>query len=181
MNKALFLDRDGVINIDRQYVYRKEDFEFIEGVFSACRYFSEQGYLLIIVTNQSGIARGFYSEKAYHELTSWMIKCFEKEKVKITKVYYCSHHVGFTHECDCRKPEPGMILQAQREFKVDLSQALLVGDKVSDIQAGLAAGIKHNFLIEGKESCPANLDCQVVSSLSELSERFIFLDKLSSH
>ena len=168
MNKALFLDRDGVINIDKQYVHKKEDFEFIDGVFETCRAFMKQGYLLIIVTNQSGIARGYYSEKDFSQLTDWMKVEFSKEGVVINKVYFCPHHVGFTHECDCRKPEPGMILKAQKDFNVDLSQSILVGDKMSDIEAGLAAGVGENYFVTEDPSYPVDIPCKKVNKLSDL-------------
>lgn len=168
MNKALFLDRDGVINFDKKYVYKQEEFEFIEGVFEACRYFQNLGYLIIIVTNQSGIARGYYTEKDYKILTAWMLERFVEEEIKITKVYYCPHHVGYTHECDCRKPQPGMILKAQEEFEIDLTQSKLVGDKVSDIKAGLLAGVRENYLVAVESPSLENISCQTIQRLLDL-------------
>lgn len=147
MNKALFLDRDGVINKEKNYLYKIEDFEFIDGVFETCRYFQDKGYLIIIITNQAGIARGKYSEEDYHILTDWMIEEFQKENISISKVYYCPHHPDFSSICECRKPNPKMLLDAKKEFKINLSQSILVGDKVSDIKAGLKAGIIKNYLI----------------------------------
>ena len=92
MKKALFLDRDGVINKEKNYLYKIEDFEFIDGVFDTCRYFQDLGYLIIVITNQAGIARGKYTEKDFEILTTWMLKEFEKENITISKVYYCPHH-----------------------------------------------------------------------------------------
>lgn len=146
-NKALFLDRDGVINKEKNYLYKKEDFEFIDGLFDTCRYFQSQGYLIIIITNQSGIARGRYTEKDFQILTKWMIEEFEKENIKISKIYHCPHHPEFSGECGCRKPKPKMILDAKKEFNLDLSKSILVGDKNSDIEAGVNAGLKENYLI----------------------------------
>ncbi|MCT7433172.1 D-glycero-beta-D-manno-heptose 1,7-bisphosphate 7-phosphatase [Aliarcobacter cryaerophilus] len=148
MNKALFLDRDGVINKEKNYLYKIEDFEFIDGVFETCKYFQDKGYLIIIITNQAGIARGKYTEDDYQILTDWMIKKFEKKEIKISKVYYCPHHPHFSGKCQCRKPNPGMILQAQNDFDIDLSQSILVGDKNSDIEAGINSGIKMNYLVQ---------------------------------
>ena len=147
MNKALFLDRDGVVNKEKNYLYKIEDFEFIDGVFETCRYFQDRGYLIIIITNQAGIARGKYTEKNYQVLTKWMIREFDKENIKISKVYHCPHHPDFSGECECRKPKPKMILDAQKEFDIDLENSILVGDKNSDIEAGINAGVKLNYLI----------------------------------
>lgn len=147
MKKALFLDRDGVINKEKNYLYKIEDFEFIDGVFEACKYFQEKGYLLIIITNQAGIARGKYTEEDYQLLTSWMIKEFEKENIIISKVYHCPHHPDFSGECECRKPNIGMLLEAKKDFDLDLSQSILVGDKNSDIEAGIKAEVGMNYLV----------------------------------
>lgn len=147
MNKALFLDRDGVINKEKNYLYKIEDFEFIDGVFETCKYFQDKGYLIIVITNQAGIARGKYTEKDYQILTDWMMNEFKKQDINIKKVYHCPHHPDFSGECECRKPNPGMILQAQQEFDIDLSQSILVGDKNSDIEAGINAGVKMNYLV----------------------------------
>ena len=145
--KALFLDRDGTINIEKHYVFRKEDFEFIPGIINLIRRYSDAGFLIIITTNQSGIARGFYTEEDYNKLTAWMLKEFEKEDIKITKVYHCPHHPDITGDCNCRKPNPGMILSALHEFNINPSLSVLIGDKKSDILAGQNAGIRENHYI----------------------------------
>jgi D-glycero-D-manno-heptose 1,7-bisphosphate phosphatase len=147
MRKALFLDRDGVINIEKEYLYKIDDFEFIEGIFSTCKYFQDKGYLLIVITNQAGIARGKYTENDLKLLNQWMVQQFSNRGVLISNVYYCPHHPKFTGECDCRKPNPGMIYQAQKEFNLDLSRSILVGDKESDIQAGINAKVADNILV----------------------------------
>lgn len=157
MTKALFLDRDGVINKEKNYLYKIEDFEFIDGIFETCRYFQEKGYLLIIITNQAGIARGKYTEKDYQLLTSWMIKEFEKENIIISKVYHCPHHPDFSGECECRKPKSKMLLDAQKEFSIDLGNSILVGDKNSDIEAGINAGVGMNYLVESGHKIEGNL------------------------
>ncbi|WP_372972815.1 D-glycero-beta-D-manno-heptose 1,7-bisphosphate 7-phosphatase [Marinobacter sp.] len=159
-NKAVFLDRDGVINIDHGYVYRKEDFEFVEGIFELCRYFQAQGYLLIVVTNQSGIARGMYSEEQFQELTDWMLERFKDEGVEIARVYHCPHHPNFgpvqTRNCDCRKPEPGMVLQGLADFDLDPALCLLIGDKASDEEAARHANLGRSEIINTNDSNALN-------------------------
>jgi len=147
MNKALFLDRDGVINKEKNYLYKKEDFEFIDGVFETCRTYSDKGFLIIVITNQAGIARGIYSEEDFDNLTRWMNKCFKENGITITKVYYCPHHPDFSEPCDCRKPNPGMLLSAKKMFNLDMKESILVGDKESDIEAGINAEIGTNILV----------------------------------
>ena len=144
MKKALFLDRDGVINKEKNYLYKIENFEFIDGVFETCKYFQDNGYLIIVITNQAGIARGKYSEDDFSKLTKWMIQEFEKKNIKISKVYHCPHHPDFTGECECRKPKPKMILDAQKEFNIDLIHSILIGDKNSDIEAGIGCNLIYS-------------------------------------
>ena len=145
--KALFLDRDGTINVEKHYVYKKEDFVFIPGIFDLLKHFTEHGYLIFIISNQSGIARGFYSENDYNILNEWMLNEFELKGIKITKVYHCPHHPDITGPCNCRKPKPGMILQAIEEFNINPTASVLIGDKKSDILAGENAGIGENHFI----------------------------------
>ena len=146
--KALFLDRDGTINIEKNYVYKIEDFEFQPGIFELISGYQKKGFLVFIVTNQSGIARGLYTEKNYQSLTRWMISRFKQEGIIIAKVYHCPHHPEITGECYCRKPSPGMILQAIGEYKIDRVNSVLIGDKKSDILAGKKAGIGKNIYIQ---------------------------------
>jgi D-glycero-D-manno-heptose 1,7-bisphosphate phosphatase len=146
MNKALFIDRDGVINIDKVHVYRKEDFEFTDGIFELCRNYSDQGYLIIVITNQAGIAKRLYSEADFRSLTAWMVKQFVKQGIKISKVYHCPHHPDVTGPCECRKPNPGMILKAISDFDLDILQCILIGDNDSDLEAGRRAGIPESNL-----------------------------------
>ncbi len=148
MNKALFIDRDGVINVDKVHVYRKEDFEFTPGIFDLIHKYSQWGYLIIVITNQAGIAKGIYTEQEFLTLTRWMEKQFLREGIKISKVYYCPHHPDFTGECECRKPKPGMILKAIEEFDLDIRECVLIGDKETDLEAGRRAGIPENNLIQ---------------------------------
>jgi D-glycero-D-manno-heptose 1,7-bisphosphate phosphatase len=139
--KALFLDRDGTINAEKNYVYKIEDFEFRDGIFELTKEYSDRGYYIFVVTNQSGIARGLYSEPDFELLTDWMTGQFEVRGIPITKVYHCPHHPDITGWCACRKPEPGMILTAIREFGLDPEACVLIGDKPWDVNAGLNAGI----------------------------------------
>ena len=106
--KALFLDRDGVINVEINYLFRKEDFIFRKGIFKLLLHYFKAGYLIFVVTNQAGIARGYYSEQEFSRLTEWMTEKFGKRGIHITKVYHCPHHPDFTGECSCRKPNPGI-------------------------------------------------------------------------
>ena len=153
MQAALFLDRDGVINVDSGYVHRPEDFHYVDGIFDIAREARRLGYRLVVITNQAGIARGYYTEKRFLELTDWMCERFVKEQAPIDRVYFSPYHptegVGI-YKLDhiSRKPHPGMILQAQRELDIDLGGSILIGDKYSDIQAGLAAGVGTNILMQ---------------------------------
>ena len=151
-NKALFLDRDGVINIDHGYIYQPEKFEFIEGVFEACRQFQNAGYKIIVVTNQSGIGRGYYSEQDFHKLTAWMVEQFKQNQVDILDVYFCPHHPEkanppYKQNCDCRKPQPGMLLQGLAEYSLNPKTSIMVGDKCSDMKAAIAAEFGHKYLV----------------------------------
>ena len=149
MSRALFLDRDGVINIEKNYVYRIEDFEFTDGIFELCARAGKRGFKLIVITNQAGIARGYYTVADYQRLTEWMLDRFAQNGIRIQGVYYCPFHptagIGkYRQDSFDRKPNPGMILQAKDDFALDLANSVLVGDKDSDIAAGRVAGIKYN-------------------------------------
>ncbi len=145
MNKALFLDRDGVINVDVGYAHLPEQITFVAGIFDVCRTAVVQGYQLIIVTNQSGIGRGYYSEEQFHVLMQWMSKEFEKEGCPLTAYYHCPHTPD--DGCECRKPKAGMILQAAKDHALNLSASMLIGDKESDIEAGKTAGVGECRLV----------------------------------
>ncbi|MGG7048382.1 MULTISPECIES: D-glycero-beta-D-manno-heptose 1,7-bisphosphate 7-phosphatase [unclassified Campylobacter] len=146
-NKALFLDRDGVINEDHGYVYRVEDFKFIDGVFEALREFSALGYILVVVTNQSGIGRGYYTLEDFYNLTKHMLKAFEKEGIEISKVCFCPH--APEEECECRKPKPKMITDAAAELNINLKDSIMIGDKQSDIKAAQNACVGQSYLLDG--------------------------------
>lgn len=152
MSKVLFLDRDGVINVDHGYLYQAEQFEFIDGVFAACRAFQLAGFEIVVVTNQSGIGRGYYSEQDFHKLTEWMVNEFALQGINILDVMFCPHHpekavAPYLQQCDCRKPAPGMLTQALEKHNLDPKMSIIVGDKSSDIQAGINAGLGHKFLV----------------------------------
>jgi D-glycero-D-manno-heptose 1,7-bisphosphate phosphatase len=146
-HKALFLDRDGVINIDKGYVHKIVDFIFTDHIFKIISHFQKKGYLIVVVTNQSGIARGFYSEQDFLDLTDWMINEFSLKGIRIEKVYFCPHHPDFDIVCNCRKPSPGMILKATKDLNIDLENSILIGDNQSDLDAGQSAGVKQNFFL----------------------------------
>ena len=155
MQKAVFLDRDGVINVDKSYVYKQEDFEFCEGVFEALQHFKRLGYLLIIVTNQSGIGRGYYREEDFQSLSAWMKQELSHENITIDAIYHCPHapEVG----CECRKPKSGMFQEAIRDFEIDVRASWMIGDKQSDIEAALGAGIEQTIML-GKRNVKTILD-----------------------
>ena len=146
MQKALFLDRDGVINIEKDYLFKVDEFEFIDGIFDLCSYYQNKGYLIIVVTNQSGIARNYYSIDDFNTLTSWMISEFQRKNIKLSHVYFCPHHPDITGVCECRKPKPGMLYKAKKEFNIDLVNSILVGDKERDIESALNAGVRETYL-----------------------------------
>lgn len=155
MNKAIFLDRDGVINIDSGYVSRIENFRFMDGIFHFCQTMQKKGYLIIVVTNQAGIARSYYTESDFHILNNWMIEQFMLQGVHISKTYFCPYHPEYgvreyKYDSPDRKPHPGMILKAAEEFAIDLSQSILVGDKVDDMIAAHSAGIGRMFFLLGR-------------------------------
>lgn len=151
-NKALFLDRDGVINIDNGYVYKINEYEFIDGIFEFVKIFYDLGYKIIIVTNQSGIGRGYFTEADFEVIMKFVKETFLKKNIKIDKVYHCPHHptegIGlYKKNCNFRKPNPGMILDAVNQFNIDASNSILVGDSLSDINAGISSKIGKNFLL----------------------------------
>lgn len=151
--KAAFLDRDGVINLDRAYVHTWDEFEFVPGALDAMRRLREAGYALVIVTNQSGIARGLYTEEQYQALTLRMRQALAAAGAEVEGVYHCPHHpkgsvAQWAVECDCRKPAPGLILRAARELGLSLGDSLLVGDKPSDIEAARAAGVARAYIVQ---------------------------------
>ena len=181
LRPALFLDRDGVINVDHAYVCTQDQFQFIEGIFELCRRAKELGYLIFVITNQAGIARGYYTERDFLDLTEWMCGIFAVQGAAIDKVYFCPFHPEFgigRYKVDSpfRKPGPGMILQAAQEFDVDLKNSVLVGDKESDIEAGLAAGVGCNLLYQPAPMAKEPASTAANTVICALKECNAFLD-----
>jgi D-glycero-D-manno-heptose 1,7-bisphosphate phosphatase len=144
--KTIFLDRDGVINKEVNYLHKIDDFEFIDGIFKTCLYFQNLGYKIIIITNQSGISRGYYTESDYQKLTQWMLEQFQYKNVNILDVFHCPH--GPDSTCDCRKPKPGMFLKAKAKHNTDMEKSWMIGDKERDIIAANRAGIHNTILLK---------------------------------
>lgn len=172
MKKALFLDRDGIINEDGHYVHKIEDFHFAEGIFDFCRAAKKKGYLLIVFTNQSGIARGYYTEDDFLILTQWMCGEFIRQGVPIDQVYYCPYHpekgIGkYKKESFERKPNPGMILRARDAYNISLKDSVVLGDKDSDTDAGRNAGVGTLLLLPGEYGHTAAADVHILRALSD--------------
>ena len=150
---ALFLDRDGVINVDRNYIYRVEDFEWVEGAADVIKRFNEKGWWVFVVTNQSGIARGYYTEEQMQTLHDWLQAELKKGGAKIDQIYHCPFHEDgtiprYTKDSYDRKPKPGMLIRAMTDFPVIKERSFLIGDKQADLEAAKAAGVR-GFLFSG--------------------------------
>ena len=143
--KTIFLDRDGVVNKEVRYLYKLSNFEFIDGIFDACLYFQKLGYENVIVTNQSGIARGYYNENDYLKLTEWMLAQFNDNGINILDTFYCPH--GPESTCNCRKPKPGMLIEAKDKYNISMKDSWMIGDKETDIEAANLAGITNTILV----------------------------------
>jgi D-glycero-D-manno-heptose 1,7-bisphosphate phosphatase len=175
--RALFLDRDGVVNEEVGYLHRPHEVRFVDGIFSLCRTAAGLGYRLIVVTNQAGIARGYYSEEDFEALMEFMRVELRAEGVELDAVYYCPFHpehgVGkYKQEHEDRKPGMGMLRRGAREFGVELSESVLVGDRCSDVGAANAAGLRQAFLISGTEAEGCGGEYLAVKSLAEV-ERWL--------
>ena len=184
--RAAFLDRDGVINLDHGYVFRQQDFEFVPGTLAAARRLHEAGWALVVVTNQSGIGRGLYTEADYRALDAWMRAEFAAAGAPLAATYFCPHHprdaLGvYRRECDCRKPGPGMLLAAARDLNLDLAASAMFGDKPSDLQAARAAGVPWRILLgtDGRAAptlpAEAGLATSLQASLAAAVEHEAFL------
>lgn len=165
--KALFLDRDGIINVDHAYVHTQAQAQWMPGIFELVAAAHAAGYIPVVVTNQAGIARGFYDESAFLEFTRWLHAVFAEQGAALLATFFCPHHpqagVGsYRRQCSCRKPEPGMILAAAEAFAIDLSSSILIGDTATDIAAGVAAGVGRNELVNDQSR-----------KLSDLGELFV--------
>jgi len=174
MIKALFLDRDGIINVDHGYVYKKEEFEFVEDIFTVCLDAQNKGYEIFVITNQSGIARGKYTVDQFEQLSLWMVEKFKSKGVVISDVYHCPHHPDkglgkYLKSCDCRKPEPGMLLLAEKEHNIDLDNSAFIGDKVSDIKAAERAGIENRIILVDQYEDDHTIKAQRITEISQAS------------
>lgn len=154
--RALFLDRDGVINLDHGHVCTATRIDWIRGAFELCRDAIGAGYLPVVATNQAGIARGLYDEARFLELTRWIHAQFARRGATLLATYYCPHHPSegvapLRQDCDCRKPAPGMFLRAVADLCIDPGGSLMIGDKPSDLQAAAAAGVERRVLFTGDE------------------------------
>ena len=172
MKKALFLDRDGIVNEDRGYVYRPEDFQFKDGIFKLCREAKSQGYLVIIITNQSGIGRGYFGEEEYLRLNQWMLEQFSKQEILIDQVYHCPYHPekglgSYKMNSPDRKPGAGMFLKAQRAYDIDMALSIAIGDRASDVEAARRAGVGQLLLLAGNDAFQTMEDVQVIRDLRE--------------
>lgn len=167
-SKALFLDRDGVINIDYGYVYKIEDFEFTEGIFDLLKLFINYDYRLFIVTNQSGIGRGYYSDEDFLLLTKWMLNEFQKREIQIESVEYCNH--APEEKCHCRKPKIGMIENILSKYTVDLENSWLIGDKQSDIDLAHNMKIPHTIAIGERQIINASLSFSTILNFKRYLE-----------
>lgn len=175
--RALFLDRDGVINEEIGYLIRPEDVRFVPGIVSLCRTAQRLGYRLVVVTNQSGIARGLYSEGDFHDLMTWMREALGREGVGLDAVYHCPYHpehgVGeYRREHEDRKPSPGMLRRAAADLGLKLEDSVMVGDRCSDVTAANAAGLRQAFLLQGTEMARCAGQYRAIAALAEL-ERWL--------
>jgi D-glycero-D-manno-heptose 1,7-bisphosphate phosphatase len=176
-HKALFLDRDGVVNVEVGYLHRAEEVRFVDGIFSLCRTAMKLGYRLIVVTNQAGIARGYYTEADFHTLMDFIRTKLRAEHIELDAVYHCPYHpehgVGpYKREHEDRKPGTGMLRRGAREFGLSLADSILIGDRCSDIAAANAAGLRQAFLISGTEPAPCTGHHLVIDSLAQ-AERWL--------
>ena len=184
-HRALFLDRDGVINVDTAYVHRWEDYRFVDGALDAIRRLSLAGYRVVVVTNQSGIARGYFTEAQYQTLNRHIVKALVAAGADLAGVYHCPHHPEgiipqLAVDCDCRKPAPGLILRAADEHGLSVADSVMVGDKPSDIAAARAAGVGQAFLVRsdndestrGGEDLPPGCD-GLFENLAAIADAFL--------
>ena len=170
--KTIFLDRDGVINKDINYLHKIDDFEFIDGIFDICLYFQSLGYKIIIITNQSGISRGYYSHSDYQKITQWMLDQFKYKNINILDVFHCPH--GPDSTCDCRKPKPGMFLKAKAKHNTDMEKSWMIGDKEVDVIAANSAGIDNAILVRsGHKIHESNSDAKIILDSIQQAKQII--------
>jgi len=140
MRRAVFLDRDGTINVEKNHIYKVEDWEWMPDSIKAIKALNQKGFLVFVITNQSGVARGLYSESHVVTLHEFVNKELERHGAKIDEFYYCPHHPDFTGECDCRKPKTRMVMKAQEKYNLNLKKSYVIGDKLCDMKTGISIG-----------------------------------------
>ncbi|MAG50565.1 D-glycero-beta-D-manno-heptose-1,7-bisphosphate 7-phosphatase [archaeon] len=155
MNKAIFFDRDGTINVDKGYVYKLEDLEFEKNAIEGLKELTKTEYKLIVITSQSGVGRGYYTEEDMHKFNHELIRRLNEKGIKIENIYFCPHHpekgIGkYKVDCDCRKPEPGLIMGAKNEYNLTLQDSIMIGDKTSDIEVGKRSRCKTILVKTGE-------------------------------
>lgn len=169
MKKAVFLDRDGTIIFDRGYTSAPAKVALMLGVANSLQKLANAGFVLVIVTNQSGIGRGYFTEKDMHRVNNRMLELLKKENLFIDAIYFCPHKPDDL--CECRKPRPGLLFKAARELNIDIAASAMIGDKISDLEAGINAGCKCNILISSEKKLPSTIESnksvRIVNSLSE--------------
>jgi len=187
MRRAVFLDRDGTVNIEKEYLYRIEDFEFIPGAVDAIRILNEAGYFVVVVSNQSGIARGYYTEEDVETLHRQVAGMLADSGAKVDAWYFCPHHPSgkgsYSLPCNCRKPLPGMLVEAARRFDIDLTESVMVGDKRIDVEAALAAGcrpilVRTGYGAKEQSQIPPGTEVQddLLSAVISLAGRHVQFD-----
>ena len=165
--RAVFLDRDGVINLDNGYVNSINDFIFTPNIMDILAYLQNKGFLLFIITNQSGIARGYYKKEDFHVLTNWMLQILSKNGITISQVEFCPHLES--DNCQCRKPKTGMIDNILKNYDIDLKNSWLIGDKMSDIECGINAGVANMILID-KHTTNCHCQVKVIGNISQIKD-----------
>ena len=179
MRAGLFLDRDGVINVDTGHPHRADQIEFVPGIFDLVRQANRLNYFVAVITNQAGIAKGLYSVEQFTHLSQWMKEQFKQNDAVIDHIEYCPHHpdghvIEFKKVCSCRKPLPGMIRTITERFPIDLTRSALVGDRITDMQAGFAAGVAHLWWLRGAVSSDDSMSQETLtyraSTISRLEQ-----------
>ena len=170
--KTIFLDRDGVINKEINYLHKIDEFEFIDGIFDACLYFQSLSYKIIIITNQSGISRGYYTESDYQKVTQWMLNQFKYKNINILDIFHCPHRPN--SNCDCRKPNPGMFIKAKAKHNTDMTKSWMIGDKEVDVIAANSAGIYNTILVRsGHRIDESNSNAKIIINSIRQAKRII--------
>lgn len=193
MNKAIFLDRDGTINVDKGYIYQKKDFEFLPGAVEALKNFKQAGFVLIIITNQSGIARGYYTEEDFQTLNLWMNTVLKNAGAEVDGVYFCPHLPDakiskYRMKCNCRKPKTGLFYQAVKDFDIDLSHSCAIGDRLRDCSIceesdcrGFIVGSTENYEVIKQIESGIFRNVKYKKNLLECSTEIVHGDRFSKY